>query len=228
MFTLAGFFQCQFILVYRSPKNNSWVELISCLSYSTLSVLCLYPHSCWEISMCTWTPKVLHLPPNFCHCWSVLILNNECGPTHKHSHMLDLLGYTGTPTNLQYLALKTSDHHTMVFSVIASLPRQCLRRIITFRNMKTVSSQDLSIKIAAHLAKVSPDPLPDDLVAHYNTALAHSLDSLAPIKTFNHSAPWFITELQVIKTAGLQDHDPPPLLSLSKIRMLFSTINKLF
>ena len=56
------------------------------------------------------------------------------------------------------------------------------------------------------MARVSLDLTADDLVAHYNTALSNSLDSLAPIKTrtvsFNRPAPWFTTELRVMKATG--------------------------
>lgn len=88
-----------------------------------------------------------------------------------------------SPTDLQCLDLAASDHHTIVFSVPGSLPWQRPKRTITFRNVKTVSAPDLSTLIDAYMARVSLDLMADDLVAHYNTALSKSLDSLAPIKT---------------------------------------------
>ncbi|KAF3832535.1 hypothetical protein F7725_026200 [Dissostichus mawsoni] len=50
-----------------------------------------------------------------------------------------------------------------------------------------------------------PNTPVDDLVACYNTALALSLDALAPLKTrtvsYNCPAPWFTAELRSMKAA---------------------------
>ena len=129
------------------------------------------------------------------------------GPTHNKGHTLDLVCSTGTPPiDLQCLDLAISDHHAIAFSVPASRPGQRPKRTITYRNIKAVSPPALSTMIAAHLAGISPDPSDCDLVSSYNTALALSLDSLAPIKTltvsFNRPAPWFTPELRAMKSTG--------------------------
>lgn len=54
-----------------------------------------------------------------------------------------------------------------------------------------MSAQALSNMIAAHVARVYPDPMTDDMLTSYNTALSHSFVS------FNRPAP------AVLKAAGL-------------------------
>ena len=51
-----------------------------------------------------------------------------------------------------------------------------------FRNIKSVSAPALNTMVASHLAPYPPNTPVDDLVACYNTALALSLDALAPLK----------------------------------------------
>ena len=209
VFTLAG--QRQFVLVYRPPKTkvadrtaflSELSELLTpvcAMSPSTFLLGDLNVHV--DSSSCPFATDFLSLLDCFDFTQQVR------GPTHNRGHTLDLVCSTGMPAiNLQCLDLAASDHHTIVFSVPGALPKQCPKRTITFRNIKAVSASALSNLIEGHLAGISPDLKANDLVDCYNTALSHSLDSLAPIKTrtvsFNRPAPWFTSELRAMKAAG--------------------------
>lgn len=210
-FTLAGFSQLQFVLVYRPPKNTSsdrsaflseLSELLTPVCAMSPSTYLLGDMNCHvDSSSCTFANEFMSL----LECFN--FSQHVRGPTHNRGHTLDLVCSTGTPpTDLQCLDLAVSDHHAIAFSVPASLSRQRPKRTITFRNIKAVSAPALSTLIAGHLAGISTDPSDGDLVSSYNTALIHSLDSLAPIKTqtvsFNRPAPWFTPELRAMKSTG--------------------------
>ncbi|CAJ1068095.1 uncharacterized protein LOC121511739%2C partial [Xyrichtys novacula] len=213
VFTLAGFSQLQFVLVYRPPKNTSsdWSAFLSELSELLTPVCAMSPSTYLlgdmnvhvDSTSCAFTYEFMSVLEWFNFSQHVR------GPTHNKGHTLDLVCSTGTPPiDLQCLDLAISDHHAIAFSVPASRPGQRPKRTITYRNIKAVSPPALSTMIAAHLAGISPDPSDCDLVSSYNTALALSLDSLAPIKTLTYYSTLI----------GSQENHP---------RKLFSTVNKL-
>ena len=64
----------------------------------------------------------------------------------------------------------------------------------------------LANTLVTNLAIHPPNHTVDGLVEHYNTALALSLDSVAPLITrlvsFARPAPWFTPELRRLKSTG--------------------------
>ena len=131
------------------------------------------------------------------------------GPTHVKGHTLDLVCSTGiTPLHLQCLDLSVSDHHAILFSVPEPPSRLRVKRTITFRNIKRVSTPALSSMLSLHLATHPSDHSVHALTEHYNNALCLSLDAVAPLKTrtisYSQPAPWFTQELRLMKATGRQ------------------------
>ncbi|CAJ1069708.1 LOW QUALITY PROTEIN: uncharacterized protein LOC115374818 [Xyrichtys novacula] len=138
-------------------------------------------------------------------------------PTHSHGHTLDLVCSTGISIHhLSTTNLYISDHLAVTFNVnppttppphppTPPLPHS-EKRQITFRNLKSISPQDLSASLSTTLTASPPSPsakLPD-LINYYNNTLSSCLDQLAPLKTktvsFRHSAPWYTSELHKMKS----------------------------
>ncbi|XP_063052378.1 uncharacterized protein LOC134447024, partial [Engraulis encrasicolus] len=190
-----------------NPPPASSLSSLSCL---LLSAPCPHRPSYWATSTSTWITAIALLRPTFCHFWTVCnITQHVQGPTHNKGHTLDLVCSIGTPPlHLECTDLAISDHRTILFTVNVPYRRQHCSRTITFRNIKNVSLPLLSQTLETHL--VAPDSASsvDTLVEHYNTALATSLDVVAPITTrsvsFSQPAPWFTSELRLMKQAGRQ------------------------
>ncbi|KAL7382588.1 hypothetical protein ABVT39_024726 [Epinephelus coioides] len=117
-------------------------------------------------------------------------------PTPNHGHTLDLVCSTGlTIQQLSSINLHISDHLAIILDIHLPTPLPKDKRIISFRNLKSISPQDFSASLSNNLSTFPP-PLSDDpneLVNYYNNTLSSCLDQLAPIKTksvsFTHSAP---------------------------------------
>ncbi|CAJ1050795.1 hypothetical protein D5F01_LYC22364 [Xyrichtys novacula] len=128
-------------------------------------------------------------------------------PTHSHGHTLDLVCSTGISIHhLSTTNLYISDHLAVTFNVDPPPLPHSEKRQITFRNLKSISPQDLSASLSATLTASPPTPsakLPD-LLNYYNNTLSSCLDQLAPLKTktvsFRHSAPWYTSELHKMKS----------------------------
>ncbi|CAJ1059667.1 hypothetical protein D5F01_LYC22364 [Xyrichtys novacula] len=129
-------------------------------------------------------------------------------PTHSHGHTLDLVCSTGISIHhLSTTTLYISDHLSLSTSTPPPPPPpHSEKRQISFRNLKSISPQDLSASLSATLTASPPSPsakLPD-LLNYYNDTLSSCLDQLAPLKTktvsFRHSAPWFTSELHKMKS----------------------------
>ncbi|KAL7398737.1 hypothetical protein ABVT39_014403 [Epinephelus coioides] len=83
-------------------------------------------------------------------------------PTHNHSHTLDLVCSTGlTIQQLSSINLHISDHLAIILDIHLPTPLPKDKRIISFRNLKSISPQDFSASLSNTLSTFPP-PLSDD------------------------------------------------------------------
>ncbi|KAI2647462.1 hypothetical protein H4Q32_023878 [Labeo rohita] len=153
----------------------------------------------------------LPLTKDFISCLdSFGFLQHITFPTHSKGHTLDLICCSGvTPINITADELPITDHFLISFTVELTLSIIKTPRHITFRNIKNINLATLTTIIdSSAILDINDFSTPDGLVFHYNTGLLNILNSLAPLKTrpvsFTVSAPWFTTDLRLMKAKGRQ------------------------
>ncbi len=125
-------------------------------------------------------------------------------PMHSHSHTLDLLCTVGIDNvGAEGHKLGTSDHKIIVFCFPLLLVKPKTKTTISYRNLKSVTTDNFSVAIAASPLSSALNLLnPDEILSTYNES-SNVLDVLAPLKTRTvpsaHSSPWFTPELRVMK-----------------------------
>ncbi|XP_041958625.1 uncharacterized protein LOC121717966 [Alosa sapidissima] len=206
-FTLSGATQLQVVLVYRPPKASScflqeFSDLLASVCPMSPATLILGDFNIHvDSSSCSFAVDFFSL----LDCFD--IKQHVQGPTHAKGHTLDLVCCVGlSPSHLCCTDPAVSDHQAILFSVPVSLPKQPTKRSITYRNTKRVCIPTLANTLAANLAIHPSNRTADGLVEHYNSALALSLDSVAPLTTklvsYTRLAPWFTPELRRLKSMG--------------------------
>ncbi len=129
-------------------------------------------------------------------------------PTHSKGHTLDLLCCTGiTPFDCSSRDLSISDHKLVSFSAKLTVSKIALSRTITFRNIKNIELSVFSNEVDNLLNTDGLLSL-DELTSYYNDQLQNVLDVVAPVRTrivsFAHTAPWYTSELRLLKAKGRQ------------------------
>ncbi len=129
-------------------------------------------------------------------------------PTHSKGHTLDLLCCTGiTPFDCSSRDLSISDHKLVSFSAKLTVSKIALSRTITFRNIKNIELSLFSNEVDNLLNTDGLLSL-DELTSYYNDQLQNVLDVVAPVRTrivsFAHTAPWYTSELRLLKAKGRQ------------------------
>lgn len=196
--------------VYRPPKLNynfidDFAGFIAYLSTLSSNVILL-----GDLNIHMDNPN-LPLTKDFISCLdSFGFLQHITFPTHSKSHTLDLICCSGvTPINITADELPITDHFLISFTVELTLSIIKTPRHITFRNIKNINLATLTTIIdSSAILDINDFSTPDDLVFHYNTGLLNILNSLALLKTrpvsFNVPAPWFTTDLRLMKAKGRQ------------------------
>ena len=140
------------------------------------------------------------------------VLSNISGPTHCHSHTLDLVlshGINVVDLNVFPHNPGISDHHFITFAIATN---NLLRP--QPRNIKSCA---INSQISQRFLDVLPDSLclPKDvrvknsvnhLTEELNLTLHNTLDAVAPLKTKNIShkklAPWYTENTRTLKQAS--------------------------
>uniref|UniRef100_A0AAR2LBI4 Endonuclease/exonuclease/phosphatase domain-containing protein n=1 Tax=Pygocentrus nattereri TaxID=42514 RepID=A0AAR2LBI4_PYGNA len=129
-------------------------------------------------------------------------------PTHSKGHILDLVCCSGvTPTHCKADLFSLSDHKLISFNVNIIASKICVPRVITFRKINDIDPVIFSSAIS-DLPFVHSLSTLDELISHYNVNLQNLLNAFAPLKhrsvSFARSAPWFTSNLRLLKAKGRQ------------------------
>ena len=197
-------------VIYCPPPLNpafpsDLSEFLTQLCAISPSVLLLGDFNIHVDSNCRTSAELLDI----LHCFN--ITQHVDFPTHTGGHTLDLVCTSGvTINNLTCTDLAISDHLTITLDIDIPTPLVKQKRIITYRNLKSINPSSFS----STLADTIPENLltsaisPAELVNTYNNVLSSCLDQTAPTKSrtvsFTHSAPWYTDHLRHLKAKGRQ------------------------
>lgn len=193
--------------IYRPPKPNSAFipeihDLLTTLCTSTSSNLTILGDANIHVD----TPS---RPPasDLLQLLDCLHLTQHVKvPTHDKGHTLDFVICSSPISYLKVLEVGVSDHKLIQMELPFPHPHAKPKWQISFRNIKNINqdtiTQDLQLlsSYSATFTSVS------EAVDYYNSSLANLLDIHAHVKrktvTFSHSAPWYTSELRLMKSAG--------------------------
>ncbi len=203
-FKLAGPAPLLILLIYRPPKHNSsflseLTELLTLACAQHDRIIMLGDINIHVDSDCNTANDFLSVLDYFDASQHIDF------PTHSHSHTLDLLCTVGIDNvGAQGHEMGISDHKLIVFGFPLPLVKPKTKTTISYRNLKSVTTDSFSVAIAASPLSSALNLLsPDEILSTYNETTCNVLDDLAPLKTRTvpsaHSSPWFTPELRVMK-----------------------------
>ena len=133
------------------------------------------------------------------------LIQNNGFPTNRFGHSIDLVisSASNLPvTNLKVHDMSLSDHYLVSFQIACAV-QPAFYKEITFRNLKSVDSVQLSIDLSEALSSVDHSGNFCNTVTQYNESLSKVIDSHAPpvTKTIKIASnkPWFNEEYRSLR-----------------------------
>ena len=125
-------------------------------------------------------------------------------PTHIHGHSLDLIiTSSGTVPKHIYQSDRISDHFTAIAEFDIDVPNQRDRKMITFRNWKSIDIQKFKEDILNSDLIATPAHTVCELADQYNSTLSSILNTHAPLISKQVSTkpqnPWMTPEILAAK-----------------------------
>ncbi|XP_073417739.1 uncharacterized protein [Dendrobates tinctorius] len=125
-------------------------------------------------------------------------------PTHEDGNTLDLVfSRPGSLHDFTNSPLPLSDHNLLFFSVNNCLLTRDTPTYHTYRNTRTINTQQLRDNLHTSLAPISTLSCPDLALSHFNNTLKNALDEAAPSirrKTRHRQRqPWHTTQTRFLQ-----------------------------